>query len=182
MDTFDINRIMQSFRIIVDTREQETKRARQRYADMETEYSRAVLDYGDYTYNLTLPGGELHDVSNRIKGRCVIERKQNLDELAMCFTRSRDRFKREFERAAAAGARVYLLIENASIDMILSGQYRSRFRPQSFIASLMAWSVRNNMVTVFCDMKNSGRMIREILYRDAKERLERGEMWEEHAG
>jgi hypothetical protein len=134
-----------------------------------------VLDYGDYTYNLTLPGGELHDVSNRIKGRCVIERKQNLDELAMCVTRSRDRFRREFERAAEAGAKVYLLIENASIDILMAGQYRSRFNPKAFLASLTAYSVRYDMIPLFCDMVNSGRLIREVLYRDAKERLERGE-------
>lgn len=173
MDPF--NDIIRSFSIIVDTREQETARAKRRYAALGTEYTRAVLDYGDYTYNLTLPGGPLHDTSKRVKGKVVVERKQNLDELAMCFTRSRDRFRREFERAADAGARIYLLTENASIDLILAGQYRSRFKPQAFIASLMAWSVRYDMVPVFCDMNSSGKVIKEILFRDAKERLERGE-------
>lgn len=176
MDDFDIQRIMKSFRIIIDTREQVTKRAEKRYADMGVEFDRAVLDFGDYTYNLTLPDGQLHDISKRIKGRCVIERKQNLDELAMCFTRSRDRFRREFQRAQEADAKVFLLIENASIDMIYTGQYRSRFRPAAFLASLFAWSVRYEMVPVFCGMEHSGKLIREILYRDAKERLEKGEI------
>jgi len=176
MDLFDINNTLKSFSIIVDTREQETNRAKRRYESMGVEYCRGVLDFGDYTYNLTLPAGPLHDISNRIKPKCVIERKQNLDELAMCFTRSRARFQREFERARDAGARVYLLTENASLDMILLGHYRSRFKPQSFIASLLAWSIRYNMIPVFCDMEQSGRLIREILYRDAKERLEGGEI------
>lgn len=175
MDPFEEKDIIKSFSILVDSREQDTVRARKRYKALETPYERAVLDYGDYTYNLTLPEGPLHDVSNRIKAKCVIERKQNLDELAMCFTRSRDRFKREFERAAEAGARVYLLTENASLDMLLAGQYRSRFTPKAFMASLMAYSARYGMIPIFCDMVNSGRLIREVLYRDAKERLERGE-------
>ena len=168
------NNIIESFSIIVDTREQATRRSEQRYKSMRAEITRAVLDYGDYTYNVTLPDGPLHDTSVRIKPKCVIERKQNLDELAMCFTRSRDRFQREFERAAAAGAQIYLLTENASYDMILSGQYRSKFQPNAFMASILSWSIRYNMVPVFCDMKSSGRLIHDILFRDMKERLEGG--------
>jgi hypothetical protein len=100
----------------------------------------------------------------------------------MCFTRSRDRFQREFERAAAEGAKVFLLVENASMDMILTGQYRSRFQPKAFIASLLSWSVRYGMVPIFCDMKSSGRLIREILFRDMKERLEGGTLWANQDG
>ena len=176
MDHFELDKILNTLSIIVDTREQATARAKRRYEGFGCEYVKAVLDYGDYTYNLTLPDGPLHDISRRIQPKCVIERKQNLDELAMCFTRSRERFRREFDRAAEHDARVYLLVENASLDMILSGQYRSRFRPNAFMASLMAYSARYNMVPVFCDMSNSGRIIREILYRDAKESVERGEI------
>lgn len=175
MDQFDIQKILKSFSVIVDTREQPNKRAEKRYEGLGVRYDRAVLDYGDYTYNLTLPDGPLYNISKRIRAVCVVERKQNLDELAICFTRSRDRFQREFERAQAAGSRIYLLTENASLDMLLKGQYRSRFKPQAFIASLMAYSVRYNMTPIFCEMEHSGRIIKEILYRDAKERLERGE-------
>lgn len=177
MKRSELNKIIESFSIIVDTREQMTQRSEQRYAAMG-EVSRATLDYGDYTYNLMLPDGPLHDTSVRIKPKCVVERKQNLDELAMCFTRSRDRFRREFDRAAAAGAKIFLLTENASIDMIAAGQYRSRFQPKAFMASLLSWSIRYNMVPIFCDMKSSGRLIREILFRDMKERLEGGTLWD----
>ena len=47
---------------------------------MGVEYNRAVLDYGDYTYNIILPNGPLHSLDQRIRGKCVIERKQNLDD------------------------------------------------------------------------------------------------------
>jgi ERCC4-type nuclease len=173
------NIIIDSFRIIVDTREQITDRSEQRYASMAAGIDRAVLDYGDYTYNLTLPDGPLHDIAQRIQPKCVIERKQNLDELAMCFTRSRDRFQREFDRAAAAGAKIFLLVENASFDMILNGQYRSKVNPNAFLSSILSWSIRYDMVPVFCDMKSSGRLIHDILFRDMKERLEGGTLWAE---
>ena len=99
----------------------------------------------------------------------------SLDELAMCFTRGRDRFRREFERASAAGAKVFLLVENGSWEAIMKHRYRSRFNAKAFEATLTAWTVRYNIVPLFCKADTSGELIREILYRDMKERLERGE-------
>lgn len=174
MKRSEINQIIDSFKIIVDTREQRTGRSEQRYMSLGADYERGILDYGDYTYNLMLAGGPLHDISQRIRPKCVVERKQNLDELAMCFTRSRERFQREFDRAAEAGAKIFLLVENASFDMILNGQYRSKVNSNAFLSSILSWSIRYGMIPVFCDMKSSGRLIHDILFRDMKERLEGG--------
>ena len=99
----------------------------------------------------------------------------NLDELAMCFTRSRKRFEREFERARAVGAKVYLLVEDATYEDIIRHRYRSKFASNAFLASLLAWSARYNLTPVFCRAETSGELIREILLRDLRERLERGE-------
>ena len=176
MDHFELEEILKTFEIIVDTREQGTNRSEKRYKSFGVPYSKQVMNYGDYTYNLTLPNNKkLHREGIRVDGVCCIERKQNLDELAMCFTRGRERFAREFQRAGDHNAKMYLLIENGSWEMLIDGQYRSRFRPKSFLASLTAWQVRYNLTVIFCDMRSSGILIKEILYRDAKERLERGE-------
>ena len=176
MDIFEQREVLGSFEILIDTREQPTERSRRRYESFGVPYRRATLDYGDYTYNAVLPGGaHLHDVSQTIKPLCVIERKMNLDELAGCFTRSRDRFKREFERAQANGCRIYLICENANWENLLTGRYRSLFNENAFAASQIAWMVRYNMNVIFCKEETSGRLIKEILYRDLKERLERGE-------
>lgn len=175
MDNFEAQSVLKSFMVIVDTREQETFRASERYEALGVPYYRQTLNYGDYTYNIKLDGKDLYSTEERINGLCVVERKQNLDELAACFTRSRKRFEREFERASDNNAKVYLLIENASLDMLMAGQYRSRFNPKAFLASLMAFEVRYNITTLFCEAKNSGKLIKEVLYRDIKERLERGE-------
>lgn len=175
MDMFDIKSVLDNFEIIVDTREQVTYRSEDRYKGFGVPYRRQTLNYGDYTYNVLINGKDLHNKSCKVNGLCVIERKQNLDELAACFTRGRERFEREFERASDNNAKSYLLIENGSWDMIFEGQYRSRFRPKSFLASICAWQVRYNLTVVFCSSKHSGKLIKEILYRDIKERLERGE-------
>ena len=175
MNPVETEDALSSFRIIVDTREQRTSKAAERYKSFGVPYEQATLNYGDYCANITLPDGDLHDLTKRISAACVIERKMNLDELAGCFTRHRDRFRHEFERATEAGATVYLLVENATYEALIGHRYRSKFHPEAFLASLTAWQVRYGLRVVFCKSGTSGRIIREILYRDIKERLEKGE-------
>ena len=66
----------------------------------------------------------------------------SLDELCSCFTRERGRFEREFIRAKNDGARIHLLIENASIDKVMDHEYRSKMAPKSLTSSIDAWSER----------------------------------------
>lgn len=174
MNLIAIEDILKTFRIIVDTREHDTHRAEERYSSFSTPIVRATLAYGDYCGQVDLPNGsQAPDASETICAPCVIERKMSLDELAMCFTRGRDRFRREFERARDSGAKVYLLIENGSWEAIAGHRYRSKFNPEAFRASLIAWTIRYNVTPIFCKEKMSGMIIREILYRDMKERLEK---------
>jgi hypothetical protein len=70
---------------------------------------------------------------------------------------------------------MFLVCENASYEGILRGRYKSQFNENAFIASLIAWSIRYDVNVVFCKEESSGRLIKEILYRDLKERIERGE-------
>lgn len=176
MTIFDQKAVLDSFEILHDSREQDTDRARRRYESFGVPHQRAVLNYGDYTYNAVLPdGNKIYDVSTTLSPACVVERKMNLDELANCFTQGRQRFRREFERAQEHGSRIYLLCENANWENLLNGKYRSRFHANAFAASITAWIIRYNANLIFCKEETSGRLIKEILYRDLKERLERGE-------
>lgn len=176
MDNFEIDSVLSTFEILVDCREHQTKQAIERYEGFDAPYRKATLNYGDYCANVKLPGkGWLYPNSGKISPSCVIERKMNLDELAGCFTRGRGRFQREFERAGKVGAKVYLLVEDASWEGLLYHRYRSRFTTNAFLASLTAWMVRYGLSVIFCRADTSGRMIKEILYRDMKERLQRGE-------
>lgn len=175
MDHFEVEEALATFRIIVDNREQNTPKAVERYKSFGVPYERATLSYGDYCGSIIIGCSSIYDTSRRISARCVIERKMSLDELAMCFTRGRDRFRREMERATLNGAIVYLLVENASYEAIINHRYRSRFNPVAFLASLTAWTVRYNLRPIFCKAETSGTVIKEILYRDMKERLEKGE-------
>ena len=175
MDHFEVTEALSTFQILVDNREQATPKAVERYKSFGVPYKRATLNYGDYCGIITLNDSEIYDTAHSVKASCVIERKMSLDELAMCFTRGRDRFRREMERAASNGSTVYLLVENATYEGIIKHRYRSRFSPSAFLASLTAWTVRYNLRPIFCKADTSGQLIKEILYRDMKERLERGE-------
>ena len=171
IDNFQREEILKSFRIVIDTREHDTKAAKKRYKSFGVPFERHLLDYGDYCGQITLPGGDLY-TGERFRPDAYIERKMSLDELASCLTSGRDRFQREFTRAQ--GAKGYLLIEGGSYESILNHRYRSRFHPNAFLASLVAWSIRYNLTPVFCKPDTAGRMIKEILYREMKEPLENG--------
>ena len=168
MEYLQIEECLRSMVILVDTREQPSERARKRYDSFSCPYRRQKLDYGDYSAAFTLEGSE-------VQIKAAIERKMNLEELSSCFTQSRDRFKKEFERAAQDNASVYLLVENGNWEKLMNGHYNTKFNPKAFTASMTAWIARYNLKPIFCRSELSGRLIQEILYRELKERLERGD-------
>lgn len=176
MHPVEVKAVLNSMEILIDTREQPTERARRRYETFGVPFRRQTLSYGDYTYNAILPDGSpIFAPDLTVKPLCAVERKMSLDELAGCFTRSRDRFRGEFQRASENGATIFLLVENSNWENLLNGRYKSKFNPKAFAASVIAWSLRYGLQLVFCKAETSGRLIKEILYRDLKERLERGE-------
>lgn len=170
MNPFEVSRALRNLTLIVDTREQDTDRLRRRIRQTGLSFVRQKLDFGDYSAKTTLDNGTEFDISSSVS----IERKMNLDELCACYCKGRKRFTREFERAKLAGAKVYLLIENANWEKAYSGSYRSKMSPQALTASLFAWLARYNCQIIFCKEETSGKIIREILYREMKERLENG--------
>lgn len=100
-----------------------------------------------------------------------IERKADLTEICGNFTANRTRFEQEFTRAKAVGAKPFLLIENDSIDDAYLGNYRSKLKPKSLIASFLTWQVRYNTTILFCSRANTPKLIYGILYYYAREIL-----------
>lgn len=168
MEIMDIENCLNSMTILTDSREQPSERAKKRYAAFKHPYKRQKLDYGDYSASFILDGAE-----TQIK--VAIERKMDLNELSSCFTHDRGRFQREFERADADGATIYLLVEDANWENLINGKYKTKFNSKAFLASMVAWMVRYNLKPIFCKQETTGKLIEEILYRELKERLERGD-------
>lgn len=164
----EIENCLLSMTILVDTREQPSERARKRYQSFQCPHRRQKLDFGDYSAEFTLPDGQIVQVD------AAIERKMSLEEISTCLTKDRDRFRREFERARDAGASMYLLVENATWENLINGKYKTKFHKKAFLASITAWIARYNLKPIFCKAETSGQLIKEILYREMKTRLEAG--------
>lgn len=97
----------------------------------------------------------------------------SIDELCNCYCKDRGRFEREFERAKAAGAKIILLVEGATWEDIYGGKYRSKMKPQSLVASILAWQARYDCQIFFCKPDTTGLLIKDTLQRELKERLEK---------
>lgn len=164
MDPCDVAVALKSMKIWVDSREQDTLMARRRLRQMGCPHERKALSFGDYSACC-----DALDLSDSV----AIERKLGLDELANCYCKDRPRFTREFERAKQAGAKLYLLVENGTWENAYAGKYRSRMAPSALTASLLTWLARYDCQLLFCAPTTSGALIRDILYRELKERLER---------
>ena len=169
MHVTEIRQALDGMQMIVDTREQDTARLRRRIQQFGCPVERQALIAGDYSARFPLPGGEWFDMSDKVS----IERKMSVDELCNCFTRERKRFEREFERAKEKGMRIYLLVENASWELMYAQNYKSKMTPQALISSLLVWGIRYDCHYIFCREFTSGKLIKDILYREGKERLER---------
>ena len=168
MNNFEIDRAMRTFTILVDSREQDTERSRERYRTFQAPYERCKLNFGDYSAKVTDDNGDEITLQNRLS----IERKMNLDELCNCFCRDRKRFEREFLRAKEIGAKIYLLIEGATWENAYVGKYRSQMHPAALIASMTAWLARYNCQLIMCKEETSGKLIKDLLYREMKEYLQ----------
>lgn len=163
MHPVEVKTALESMVILVDTREQDTPRLRARLLQMGVPHERHKLNFGDYSVKCDCLS--LADL-------VVIERKMSIDELCNCYCKERSRFEREFERAKAANAKVYLLIEGATWEDMYGGKYRSKMKPESLVASVLAWLARYNCQLIFCQPQTTGLLIRDTLKRELKERLE----------
>lgn len=166
MELCEIDKALSTFTILVDTREQKTERSVKRLDSMKVPYERKKLNFGDYSAKCVYDGTEYS-----LECSVAVERKMNIDELCNCFCSERKRFTREFERAKEAGAKIYLLIENADMEKMYNGKYRSLMKSNALIASLFTFLARYNSPFLFCKEETSGKVIRDVLYREMKEYL-----------
>lgn len=167
MTPFELEKCLDSMVLLVDTREQPTPRLQARIEISGLPYERRKLDQEDYSCKCTLPGGEELDFSSRV----AIERKMDLDELCLCFGKERKRFEREFERAKENGCKIYLLVENGNWEKAYNAKYQSQYNQKALVASIDAFRARYGMQLDFCKEETTGRLIRDILYRELKEYL-----------
>lgn len=127
------------------------------------QYERTKLLFGDYAdYN---------------RPQIVIDRKQNIAELAKNCTVEAERFRRELERAQRANSRLVILVEQNRYkdrdewkhvediaDLMLWSNPHTTIRGEKVFRVLSAWTNKYNLSVVFCDKRQTGRKILEIIY------------------
>ncbi|WP_130861453.1 ERCC4 domain-containing protein [Bacilliculturomica massiliensis] len=174
---FELEKMLESMIILVDTREQPGKKFKRRTETFGYPFERRKLEFGDYSCAYK----DLDGRERSLAGKVAVERKMDANELAMCFTKERERFEREFQRSMEVGARIYLIVENENWEKILSGKYgssakyRSRLNPQAMKASMLAWACRYDIHTHFCKEETTGALIADILHYELKELLQNEE-------
>ena len=151
--------------LLIDTREK-PKAIENILATFEAEgvpVARTKLLFGDYAdYNR--PG-------------VVIDRKQNIAELAKNVTVERQRFVAELERAKAACAHMTILVEQNRYkdrdkwisvkdisDLMLWSSPHTKIRGEKVFRVLSELIYKYNISVVFCDKRTTGKRILEIIY------------------
>ncbi len=151
--------------LIIDTREK--PKAIERilgYFDQKgITYESSKLLFGDYM-DWNRPG-------------IVVDRKQNIAELAKNVTIESERFKRELDRAKAAGAKLVILVEQNRYkdrenwrhvedisDLMLWSNPHTKIRGERIFRALSGLQNRYDIEVVFCDKRATGRRILEIIY------------------
>lgn len=150
--------------VIVDTREKPRAIVKilAEFDRQGIEYERRALNFADY-FNPARPG-------------VVIDRKQNLLEVAANVVQERKRFVREIERCNRAGCHMVVLIEHSNRIRTLEdviGWKNPRLRESPYAVSgerlyriMKAMELYYGIEWQFCNKQSTGRRIIQILGAD----------------
>jgi len=159
----ELKQLLKSLTIIIDSREQEIDHIMKYFDDKKIKYKTSKLNYGDYSF--FLPAEPDLGIQRNIyfNNNIVIERKRSLNELSSNFTHKRTEFENELIRAT--DTKFILLIENQlGYQNIIKHNYRTDYKPRSFIATLHAFRARYGIEVVFIDPAYSGNFIYFTFY------------------
>lgn len=106
-----------------------------------------------------------------------VDRKQNIAELAKNCTSDHERFRRELERAQKANTTLVVLVEQNRYkdrdrwircetieDLMLWESPHTTIRGEKIYRVLRSWMSKYPLQVEFCDKRNTGRRIYEIIY------------------
>ena len=151
--------------LLIDTREKPkaTETIMKQIKEAGIRYERTKLLFGDY-----MDWGRPH---------IVIDRKQNIAELAKNCTSEHERFRRELERAQRANSTLIILVEQNRYrdrdrwihvetieDLMLWSSPHTTIRGEKVYRVLRSWMFKYPIQVVFCDKRQTGKKILEIIY------------------
>lgn len=109
----------------------------------------------------------------------IVDRKQNIAELAKNCTADHERFRRELERARKANTTLVVLVEQNRYkdgdrwihcesveDLMLWESPHTTIRGEKVYRVLRSWMAKYPLRVEFCDKRQTGRRIYEIIYEE----------------
>lgn len=151
--------------LIIDSREKQKaiKSILKAFDANGIDYETSKLLFGDYM-----------DFS---RPQIVVDRKQNIAELAKNCTADHERFVRELERAKKAESRLVILVEQDRYkdrdkwvrvktieDLMLWSSPHTTIRGEKIFRVLSAWVAKYPVEVRFCDKRSTGKEILRIIY------------------
>lgn len=169
----EIKELLASIVILIDTRERRAEHITNYFDDKKVKYEIKKLDHADFSFYV--PKNTELGIQRDMYFTDIIsiERKGSLEELSGNFTKDRTRIESEFLRAKG---KLVLLIENATYENIVLGQYKTEYKPLSFIATLKTFEARYGIETNFIRKAFSGNFIYMTCMYHAREVLKNGEL------
>lgn len=146
--------------IQIDSREKSRaiKKIMEEFDKQDVRYFVSKLYVGDYI--------------NMERPLVIIDRKQNIAEIAANATSGHKRVKKELERLDEMGAKMYFLIEQDKIDgkpieslediMLWEPKYGEIIGERVY-RILKSWEYKHNIEYVFCSKRNTGKEIIRLL-------------------
>jgi ERCC4-type nuclease len=151
--------------LLIDTREKPKAISTilKQFDEAGIRYERTKLLFGDYMdYN---------------RPQIVVDRKQNIRELAKNVTIERSRFVAELNRAKVAGAKLIILVEQDRYkdrdkwvhvetieDLMLWSDKHTSIRGEAVYRRLSGLKYNYNISIQFCDKRSTGKEILKLIY------------------
>ncbi len=158
----ELQTLLKSIVIITDSREQDNSHITKWFDEKKIPYVTQKIDSGDYSFYL--PANRDLGINRDLyfTDKIVLERKGSLEEVSGNFTNDRLRIESEFIRHKG---KMILLIEDADYSDIIKHNYRTEYKPESFLATLHSFSERYDIPFTFMkDKKCSGQFIYFTFY------------------
>ncbi|AIC95404.1 ERCC4 domain-containing protein [Shouchella lehensis] len=166
-DKKEIDQILKTLVITVDTREQKNQHVREYFMKKDIPFVNRTMKTGDY--GCYIPANPELGIIRDTFVNGAVERKNGVDELVESI-KDRTRFENELIRSVKMP--FTLLVEDVDgYAKILNGKYRSNYNPVSLLGSLKTFEARYNFTTHFINPAYSGNYIYHTLLYLAREVL-----------
>jgi len=155
-----VKEILKDIVILIDSREKVNQHITDYFTANNIKFKEHKLEFGDYSF--MVPANEYWQQDIYFTNHILIERKNSLEELSGNFSADRLRLENEFAAIYDKKVKLYVLIENATLNDMITGNYKTDYNKNAFTGSFLSFQDRYNFVTKFIPNNKTGFLIHNI--------------------